>query len=248
MSGEEIINYLVNPDLLDTITVRELQEMLSDYPSFELLRMLYVKNLYVNKDIRYRGELRKAALLLSDRSLLFHLIYSFRSPFSSLKNDSHGNVSEEDRTLMLIDHYISTLPSEEQEMKEWNLEMATLSDLWTELEQIPNEPDVVPMKGQHLIDRFIESEPTSQALLQDCNATEIVDEVVVPPIFEDSLSNSEAYFTETLAGIYIKQGRYQRALEIIRKLYLNYPEKSSYFAEQIRCLENLIIANDKKQQ
>ena len=51
----------------------------------------------------------------------------------------------------------------------------------------------------------------------------------------------ESYFTETLAKIYVKQQRYDKALEIIRKLNLKYPKKNAYFADQIRFLEKLII-------
>ena len=58
-----------------------------------------------------------------------------------------------------------------------------------------------------------------------------------PP--QDSLDDS--CFTETLAKIYIKQRRYDKALEIIKKLSLNYPKKNAYFADQIRFLEKLII-------
>ena len=59
-----------------------------------------------------------------------------------------------------------------------------------------------------------------------------------------SYSNEElddSCFTETLAKIYIKQRRYGKALEIIKKLSLNYPKKNAYFADQIRFLEKLII-------
>lgn len=52
---------------------------------------------------------------------------------------------------------------------------------------------------------------------------------------------SEAYFTETLARIYIKQCKYDKAIEIIRRLSLNVPEKNRYFADQIRFLEKLIL-------
>ncbi len=51
----------------------------------------------------------------------------------------------------------------------------------------------------------------------------------------------ESCFTETLAKIYVKQHRYEKALEIIKKLSLNYPKKNAYFADQIRFLEKLII-------
>ena len=55
----------------------------------------------------------------------------------------------------------------------------------------------------------------------------------------------DSYFTETLAHIYVKQKRYEKALQIIKNLSLKYPEKNVYFADQIRFLEKLII-NTKK--
>ena len=57
----------------------------------------------------------------------------------------------------------------------------------------------------------------------------------------------DSYFTETLARIYLKQRRYGKALEIIRSLYLNFPNKSIYFADQIRYLEKLVRINQKSE-
>ena len=46
--------------------------------------------------------------------------------------------------------------------------------------------------------------------------------------------------TLELAKIFVKQGRFDRAHEIISKIILNNPEKSVYFADQLRFLEKLI--------
>ena len=63
---------------------------------------------------------------------------------------------------------------------------------------------------------------------------------------EEISKGEESYFTETLSRIYIKQGRYEKALEIITQLNLNIPKKNAYFADQIRFLEKLIINNKHK--
>ena len=50
----------------------------------------------------------------------------------------------------------------------------------------------------------------------------------------------ETPLTLELAKIFVKQGRFDRAHEIISKIILNNPEKNAYFADQLRFLEKLI--------
>ena len=71
---------------------------------------------------------------------------------------------------------------------------------------------------------------------------------------EDTVSKNDNYdlddscLTETLAKIYVKQHRYVKALEIIRRLNLKNPKKSAYFADQMRFLEKLIINNKNNKE
>ncbi len=53
--------------------------------------------------------------------------------------------------------------------------------------------------------------------------------------------------SESLAKIYIRQHKFEKALEIIQSLSLNYSEKSIYFADQMRFLRKL-IENEKYKQ
>ncbi len=62
---------------------------------------------------------------------------------------------------------------------------------------------------------------------------------------EETKALDESYFTETLAKIYVKQGRYEKALEIIQNISLKNPKKNAYFADQIRFLKKLIINSSK---
>jgi hypothetical protein len=46
--------------------------------------------------------------------------------------------------------------------------------------------------------------------------------------------------TETLAKVYLQQNNYQKALQAYKILSLKYPEKSGFFADQIRAINKHI--------
>ena len=66
---------------------------------------------------------------------------------------------------------------------------------------------------------------------------------------ENPTLNDDSMLSESLAKMYIARHKYSQALEIIKRLNLKYPEKSIYFADQIRFLTKLVLnetLNDKK--
>ena len=89
-----------------------------------------------------------------------------------------------------------------------------------------------------------ETEENSVAAVSDKPETEkrTPESKASAPASDDSL------LSESLAKIFIKQGRYERAYEIISNLNLNYPEKSVYFADQLRFLRKLILIQKKNNQ
>ena len=98
-------------------------------------------------------------------------------------------------------------------------------------------------KTEQLLDAFLASDnskPSFAPVLPDLQDSTGADEAD-----DDTEPLDDAYFTETLARIYLKQRRYDKALEIIRSLYLNFPNKSIYFADQIRYLEKLVLIYQK---
>lgn len=45
--------------------------------------------------------------------------------------------------------------------------------------------------------------------------------------------------TETLAKVYVRQGKYENAIQAYRILRLNYPEKSSFFDNEIQRIKKI---------
>lgn len=56
----------------------------------------------------------------------------------------------------------------------------------------------------------------------------------------------DSTLSESLARAYIKKGKYSKAYEIISDLNLNFPEKSIYFADQLRFLGKLMAIEERK--
>ena len=49
--------------------------------------------------------------------------------------------------------------------------------------------------------------------------------------------------TETLARIYLEQKKYTKAIKSYEILSLKYPEKSGFFADQIKAIQVILIKN-----
>jgi len=54
-----------------------------------------------------------------------------------------------------------------------------------------------------------------------------------PAIIEESVAEKQMLMTETLANLYVKQKKYDKAIQAFKILSLKYPKKSSYFANRI---------------
>lgn len=256
MTQLQLYEWIANPGLLNRDTLHELRTLLARYPYFQTVRLLYLKNLFLLHDITFGEELRKAALYVADRKVLFYLIEGERFTITSLeKQEQVEDQSRLDRTLSLIDAFLSSLPDEPVATTTADVElpMDITTDYTSYLlrEEEPASPaDTPQMKGQNLIDDFIEKsaeEPLLSSLgVKKTEAAKSDSPENEEPEENEEDMEDESYFTETLAKIYVKQQRYSKALEIIKKLNLKYPKKNAYFADQIRFLEKLIINTKSK--
>ena len=236
--------YIKHPDRLDNDSLPYLRKLVAEYPYFQTARLLYLRNLYQLHDAAFDKELRKASFYLSDRKALFMLTEGENYRLEPYKKHQPKRVKEDDddRTGSLIDTFLSSIP--EEKPKRMNKVDASVDYMGylLQTEDAPDRIDSVPtLEYQDLIDSYI-NQGDKRIVLSD----QPEGQLQTPDLTEEDIESNEDYFTETLAKIYIKQGRYTKALEIIRRLSLKYPKKNRYFADQIRFLEKLIINNKNK--
>ena len=231
MTSVNFQQWIQHPETLDRDTLYELRNMLARYPYFQSLRLLYLKNLYILHDINFGAELRKAVLYIADRRKLFQLIEGDRFAVQSRKKgvpltEVLKNEPSVDRTLALIDAFLSTVPEEVAGQTTFDYSMDYTTYLLEDNTTAAESEEVAPkLKGYELIDDFIEKSESEAPLCLKPLKEEA--EISVTPSEEVSAAEEEddSCFTETLAKIYVKQQRYSKALEIIKNVliirYLN---------------------------
>lgn len=260
----EIVELIEHPERMDRDTLYELRSVLALYPYFQTARLLMLQNLYLLHDPSFDQELRRAAIYITDRKVLFQMIeaahYKLKAESSSeaqhqVNKTQRPTAEERDsRTITLIDDFLDSLPKEEEEdtTQKKGKRKPTPADAAVDYvayllesesdEEREKAAEVPQLIGHSLIDSFINNDKGKITL----NETP-----TLKPELDDTTPDTQkgvqqGYFTETFARIYIKQGNYSKALEIIQQLSLDNPKKNVYFADQIRFLQKLIINNNKK--
>ncbi len=86
-----------------------------------------------------------------------------------------------------------------------------------------------------LIDKFIQESPKIDPTTAPTKTKNLAKEFT---------RTSESLMTETLARVYVQQKNYKKAIQAYNILILKYPEKSGFFADQIRAIKKLINKED----
>ena len=274
-------------------TLYDLRALLALYPYYQTARLLMLQNLYLLHDPSFNEELRRAAIYISDRKVIFQMVEAAHYQLKSQNTNRHEAVEgkpKSDRTSSLIDHFLHSIPTEAEEREKEPEEkrkptpadaavdyVAYLMETETETEHEQ------PSRTIALIDDFIEEggfklhkdkEEDDQEDAQEApsasdsgiasgnanasdsadaadgtNASDVADvnaNAGAKPA-DAADADSGGVFTETLARIYIKQGKYERAYQIIDRLYKQHPQKSAFYVDQLRFLEKLML-NEKKRK
>ncbi|WP_179020808.1 hypothetical protein [Winogradskyella forsetii] len=104
-----------------------------------------------------------------------------------------------------------------------------------ETPETSDQESSLPLKNKlAIIDKFISDNPKIKPVSSNAPKPKLVNN-------DDGISDS--LMTETLARIYLEQKNYDKAIQSYKILSLKYPEKSSFFAHQIKLVKELKANN-----
>ena len=267
-----------HPEYMDKEPLYDLRSLIALHPYYQTARILLLQNLYILHDPSFDEELRRTAICISDRRVIFNMIEAAHYKYRNEQREAKAKEDERDngdRTTTLIDSFLGSIPKDSDSESPKEKRKPTLADAaidyvsyLLEIEDEDKQPETIAENGvkvistdcsnadrtTDLINSFIEDggfnlkEETNLSEDYQAYNLETLDNTAHKETekHDEEREGDECYFTETLARIYIKQGRYEKALEIIKRLNLNIPKKNAYFADQIRFLEKLIINNKNK--
>ena len=195
MNIKELIE---DPSKLNAETLPKLKALVEKYPFFQVVRLLYISNLYKLHSQDFGAELRKASSFVEtedEGTRTISLIDRFLNKGGIETDEDHGPQREQPSLIDLTKDYASYLMQQEDHASEPSEE--------------EKEDGTPKLKGSELIDNFIEETKGKQRV----DIPDMDDNEFSSPEF--SVEEEEVY-TESMVNIHIKQGRYQQALEILR--------------------------------
>ena len=131
-----------------------------------------------------------------------------------------------------IDTPLEFSKKDRHSFSQW-LQLTSATPIVREETQQP-QPQKATKEKEHkydLIEKFINEKPKIKTLKNNTQQQNTPQEDSKP---------SNSLMTETLAKVYLQQKNYKKAIQAYKILILKNPEKSGFFADQIRAVEKLI--------
>jgi hypothetical protein len=257
LKSSTFIDLIKNKRQIQEVETAELKTVVEEYPYFQAARVLYLKGLKNQDSFKYNNELKVTASYTTDRTLLFNYITT--NNFNNQKEDIHQQIFEKisaEKTVATPSEKIESLIEKTEAVSENIAEIETALEIgkpisfssaenhsfgeWLQLssrkpivreekKQIKKTTIEKPTAKEDLINTFIENNPKIKPLAKD--------KIVAVPVAKNSQDSS--LMTETLAKVYLEQKKYENAMQAYRILSLKYPEKSGFFADQIKRIQIL---------
>jgi len=247
MRKEEFIAYLNTPEKLNEKSIGSLEQLARDFPYCSSIEILLILNYYKEKSIQFEARLSRSAVKSENRNTLRQKLNTINENIVGVHLPDEFIERVKDQQTTIIDS--SQRAKEVRDTEKIRELKARIERKLAEIERAKKEAKSKKTTSKtkistieslrkanksksetELIDQFIVAAPSITR-----NKVEFFDPLVKA---KESITDKENIVSETLAKIYYDQGYKEKACKIYQKLSLKFPEKSSYFAAQIKKIEN----------
>ncbi|RAJ15174.1 hypothetical protein [Olleya aquimaris] len=233
----------------DTFNQNEISEYIKQNTAYINDLDVVVEDISVNKSVRIDDALKQQieATRETINPELFQpkiekqQIASFNldtnEAIEDVQSDSTNTNTKDAKSILNLGKPLQFDKSETHSFNEWlsltrfkPIQRETPNHVSEKTEEETKKATLDRSKKFELIDQFISSNPKLEAKKSTTSTHNIANAQMIQP---------EALMTETLARIYVEQKNYKKAIQSYKILSLKYPEKSGFFADQIKAIEKL---------
>ncbi len=265
MDSKQLIGYMTRPEKLKDDAVKDMEQVVKDYPYFAIGQAL-LSVAYMNvDDKRYEQQLKRASSCVPNRDKLrqFTLLARHRLlsepltptlpdefvPKDNISSSTESNTQDELQG-NIIREKVFIIPEIDlrSSHEELSAEMALLEEKRKSLDELKA---IIAARLREIEEEKLQKE-AGKPVAKKLSRKELIDKFITEnpsisrpkaefynplTVAQNSIIDQENIVSETLAKIYEQQGYVEKAISIYEKLRLKYPEKSRYFAAQIERLK-----------
>jgi len=234
-NASKLIAFLDEFDPAEKAHYEILDEIVKNHPHFHLVQPYFLKAIEQLRPEKFDNILSHTAIATYDRQLLYDFLENQKNtiPKTNLKEEQivekvkkrkKGKNKKGPKTKIVYDlkkkKNQQVLPKE-LPFSEWAYYLRHKNN--------PKRSNEILDKFE-LFDSFFEKKRILKATKEDSNKDDLS---------QKSLTHTDELMTETLAKVFVKQKKFENALQAYQILSLKYPEKNSFFADQIKEIKRL---------
>ena len=251
MTAKEYSDLLIQFDPKSEEHRKAFEKITYRYPYFQSAYAHYLKTLKVQEQYNFNLILRKTAVLSPSRSVLHQWLEEANSSKTpqvvktilpleekSIRPDEAlENVKKELPNEGITKEKVNKTTAQKKRKTKPKKKTQPLNMSYTDWVvysskgKIERKTNTIGLEDKNsLIDKFLENQPKIPPIRQDQPKVDLS---------ANNEFNKEELMTETLAKVYVQQKKYKKARYAYEILSLKYPEKNSFFADQIKKIKEL---------